>query len=205
MQQLSRHADRIRGIIPTNLAAANAFVKAHHSYLPQARGCIFCAAAFEAQHLTAVVIVGRPISPSMADGVTAEITRLCTHQAPRNTASALIRRARDAAFAVGYHRLITYVDAEKSGSPFLAAAFQKIRSTRRVQWHGRDFCVPPNASPNVTLFALELPTYAAAKAAAAALQQPSNGADKKQMLLPVRYAEKEGDGVGVAAAAFECA
>jgi hypothetical protein len=148
-----------RGICPIDLATANQFIRDHHSYLAGARGCLFCVAAFNIARITAVAVISRPISPTQQDGVTAEIIRLCTHDAPPNTASALIRRSTQAAFAIGYHRVITYVDASKDGTAFRAAGFSKLHTRSRSQWHGRSLCIPDRGTASITLFEVKLASW----------------------------------------------
>lgn len=158
----SQSSEMTRGIRPISFRKAVAFVNDHHSYLPAPRGCLFCVSAFEDDRITAVVIIGRPSSPQMDDGVTASITRLCCNEAPKNTASALIRRAVTACKALGYHRFITYVDGEKYGACFRSAMFQPKHTRKRVQWHGKDLCMDDRHSETTTLFEIVLPTYATA-------------------------------------------
>lgn len=151
-----------RGICPITFHDARKFIQTHHSYLAAPRGCLFCVAAFVANDIVAVAIVNRPINPTMDDGVTAEISRLCTHDAPRNTATALIRRVLQATRAIGYHRLITYVDGNRDGATWKAANFTVTAVTSRRQWHGTNFCIPPNASKTTVRFEIAEPTHAAA-------------------------------------------
>lgn len=150
---------RDRIIRPITLREANKFVRSYHSYLTHARGCLFCVAAEYNREIVAVAIVGRPSSRQLDDGVTAEITRLCTHNAPRNSASALIRRCTKAAFSIGFHRMISFVDASRSGTAFTAAAFKRVSAVKRKQWHGRNFCVPANASESSVKFEVTTAAY----------------------------------------------
>lgn len=91
---------------PITLREANAFVEARHRHHRPARGCVFCVAV-ETDHLCGVAIVGRPVARLLQDGVTAEVTRLCTDGSP-NACSKLYGAAWRAARAIGYQRLVTY-------------------------------------------------------------------------------------------------
>ena len=86
---------------------ANAFVGALHRHHPQVVGHLFSIGAFIGERLVGVVIVGRPVSRMRDDGLTAEVTRLCT-DGTRNACSFLYGRAARAAFALGFLRIGTY-------------------------------------------------------------------------------------------------
>lgn len=135
----------------------NEFVAKHHSYLSGVRGCVFTAEAFDGDAVTAVIIIGRPISPQQDDGVTAEITRLCTsNEAPWATASALIKRARRACKAIGFNRIISYCDSQAIAAAFNASNFKRKRVQKRKGWHGRQLQQPSNATAFVALYQLEI-------------------------------------------------
>lgn len=62
--------------------------------------------------LVGVAIVGRPVARALDDGLTVEVTRLCTSGAP-NADSLLYGAARRAAEAKGYRRGLTYILASE--------------------------------------------------------------------------------------------
>jgi hypothetical protein len=57
---------------------ANAFIETHHRHHGKVRGCKFCVAAVIDGTIHDVAIAGRPVARYLDDGVTAEVTRLCT-------------------------------------------------------------------------------------------------------------------------------
>jgi len=63
---------------PISLAAANVFVAQHHRHHKPVRGHKFSIAAHLEGELVGVAIVGRPVSRVRDDGLTLELTRLCT-------------------------------------------------------------------------------------------------------------------------------
>lgn len=75
-------------IIPVTLEVANAFVRRLHRHNKPVVGAKFCVGV-QAEQLVGVAIVGRPVAPKLDDGLTAEITRVCT-DGTRNAASMLI-------------------------------------------------------------------------------------------------------------------
>jgi hypothetical protein len=86
---------------PLELEEANAFVALHHRHHSPVKGHKFSLGAVKNNKVVRVAIVGRPVSRLRQDGVTVEITRLCTN-GTRNACSFLYGAATRAAFALGY-------------------------------------------------------------------------------------------------------
>lgn len=101
--------------IRLKLAEANAFVDAHHRHHPSVVGHLFSIGAVLGDILVGVVIVGRPVSRIRDDGMTAEVTRLCTDGTP-NACSFLYGKAARAAFALGFDRIGTYTLPDEGGA-----------------------------------------------------------------------------------------
>lgn len=80
-----------------------------------------------------VAIVGRPVARSLDDGVTAEVTRLCTDGAP-GACSFLYGAAARAAFALGFKRIGTYILKAESGASLVGAGWRLIHETRGRSW-----------------------------------------------------------------------
>jgi hypothetical protein len=83
--------------------------------------------------LVGVAVVGRPVARALDDGLTVEITRLCTDGEP-NACSMLYSAARRAAEAKGYRRGLTYVLASEDGASLRAANFEKLWDVRGRSW-----------------------------------------------------------------------
>jgi hypothetical protein len=87
--------------------------------------------------LVGVGVLGHPIARRLQDGVTAEITRVCT-SGERNACSMIYGALRRAAVALGYTRVVTYTLADEDGASLKASGF---RGTTRVEahngWHGK--------------------------------------------------------------------
>ena len=83
--------------------------------------------------IVGVVIVGRPVSRMRDDGMTMEITRLCTNGA-RNACSFLYGAAARAAFALGYNRIGTYILASESGVSLTACGWRLIGERGGGSW-----------------------------------------------------------------------
>lgn len=92
------------------------------------------------RQLVGVAIVGRPVAPKLDDGLTVEITRVCT-DGTRNAASMLYGACRKAARAMGYDRIFTYTLPEEGGASLRAAGFKLDKEDAggsAKMWHNRD-------------------------------------------------------------------
>ena len=126
---------------PVNLSAAADFVAAHHRHSKPLKRHRFSIGAwtnrayamYEAQNkqtdnMLGVVTVCNCSSRGWSSlNHMAEIRRVCTRpDTPKNTASFLISKARDACFAMGHDYVVTYTKASERGSSLLAAGFEMI-------------------------------------------------------------------------------
>lgn len=118
---------------PISLADANDFVATHHRHHKPVRGHKYSIAAHLADALVGVVIVGRPVSRIRDDGLTLEITRLCT-DGTRNACSFLTGKAAPAAFALGFKRIGTYILLGETGVGLRAAGWTLISQTKGGNW-----------------------------------------------------------------------
>ncbi len=113
-------------LVPLSLAQANEHVAAWHRHNRPTVGHKFSVGAADDDGvLRAVCIVGRPIARHMDDGNTLEVNRVAT-DGTHNANSMLYGAAARAAFAMGYTRLITYTQADESGSSLRAAGWTVI-------------------------------------------------------------------------------
>lgn len=116
-----------------DLAEANAFVAEHHRHHKAVVGHLFSIAAVLDERIVGVVIVGRPVSRFRDDGLTAEVTRLCT-DGTKNACSFLYGAAARAAFALGFNRVGTYILATEPGTSLTAAGWRMIGETPGRSW-----------------------------------------------------------------------
>jgi hypothetical protein len=100
---------------------------------PPPVGHKFSLAAMMGNKLVGVVIVGRPVSRRRDDGLTLEVTRLCTDGA-KNACSFLYGAAARAAFALGYKRIGTYILKSEPGTSLKAAGWKLIAETPGKSW-----------------------------------------------------------------------
>lgn len=120
-------------VVPITLLEANAFVTEHHRHHPPVVGHKFSVGAAVGDRIVGVVIVGRPVSRQRDDGLTLEVTRLCT-DGHRNACSFLYGAAARAAFALGYRALGTYILAAEDGRSLAASGWRLIGEVRGRSW-----------------------------------------------------------------------
>lgn len=110
-------------VVPCTLRQAKDFVRDFHRHHRPPQGGLFALAAMDGERLCGVVIVGRPVARALDDGRTAEVTRCCT-DGTRNACSILYGRARRAAHALGYLRVVTYTLETEGGASLRAAGWR---------------------------------------------------------------------------------
>lgn len=115
------------------LDEANAFVDRLHRHHNPVIGHLFSIGAAHAGAIVGVAIIGRPVSRMRDDGVTAEVTRLCTDGTP-NACSFLYGAAARAAFALGFKRIGTYILASEPGTSLTAAGWRLIGKRGGGTW-----------------------------------------------------------------------
>ena len=116
------------------LSDANRFVSLHHRHHPPVVGHKFSIAAVKDDAIVGVCIVGRPVSRHRDDGMTLEVTRLCT-DGTRNACSFLYGAAAKACFALGYQRIGTYIMASEGGASLRASGWRLIGATPGRSWN----------------------------------------------------------------------
>jgi hypothetical protein len=124
-------------LTPLDFAEAAAFVREHHRHHTPPVGHKFSIGALLAGELVGVVIVGRPVSRMRDDGMTLEVTRLCT-VGEKNACSFLYGAAARAAFALGYQRIGTYVLKREGGASVTAAGWRLLGEAGGGSWSRED-------------------------------------------------------------------
>lgn len=116
-----------------DLAEANAFVAEHHRHHRPVVGHLFSIGAALGDKIVGVVIVGRPVARMRDDGLTAEVTRLCT-DGTKDACSFLYGVAARAAFALGFKRIGTYILASEPGTSLTAAGWRNLGERGGGAW-----------------------------------------------------------------------
>ena len=115
------------------LDEANTFVSQHHRHHKPVVGHLFSLGAAQREKIVGVAIVGRPVARRRDDGVTAEVTRLCT-DGTKDACSFLYGAAARAAFALGFKRIGTYTLSSEPGTSLTAAGWRLIGETPGRSW-----------------------------------------------------------------------
>lgn len=125
-------------IIPYLLDDANHFIKQYHRHHGPVVGHKFALAVIDEKHkIRGVTTVGRPVSRVLDDGLTLEVTRLCTDGCP-NACSALYAAAWRTTRSLGYKRLITYILATEKGSSLKGAGWKLLGSAGGGRWNSKN-------------------------------------------------------------------
>lgn len=123
-------------IVPVSFKAANAFVAAHHRHHKPVTGHKFSIGCEAEGRLVGVAIVGRPVSRYLDNGLTLEVTRLCT-TGEKNACSMLYAAAARAAKAIGYRKIITYTLDTEAGASIRAAGWTCAGPAGGKRWTGQ--------------------------------------------------------------------
>jgi hypothetical protein len=120
-------------LAPISFDEAAAFVREHHRHHTPSVGHKFSLAARLGEETVGVAIIGRPVARGRDDGMTLEVTRLCT-DGTKNACSFLYGAAARAAFALGYKRIGTYILKREPGTSLAAAGWKLIGEVRGRSW-----------------------------------------------------------------------
>jgi hypothetical protein len=107
---------------PVDQVTAKAFVDSLHRHHRSPLGSIFQIGVNDGVKLVGVIIVGRPVSRRLDDGMTLEVTRCCT-DGTKNACSILYARAQESTFALGWSKIITYTLPEEGGASLRASGW----------------------------------------------------------------------------------
>lgn len=121
-------------VVPVSLQVANAFVDQVHRHHKPVVGHLFSLGLRDEQWvLRGVAIVGRPVARMLQDGVTMEVTRLCT-DGTRNACSQLYGAAWREARRRGCTRMITYILESENGASLRASGWIKVAFVKGQGW-----------------------------------------------------------------------
>lgn len=119
---------------PVTRDEARAFVRQHHRHHTWPTGFLWLHGLHDdAGELVGVAVIGRPVARALDDGLTCELTRLCTDGEP-NACSMLYGAWKRAAQAKGYRRGLTYILASEPGGSVRAACLQPLWTVKGRSW-----------------------------------------------------------------------
>ena len=120
-------------LVPMPLAGANRYIEDFHRHHKKVQGHKYSLGAACGSRLAGVCVVGRPVARALDDGDTVEVTRLCT-DGTKNACSFLYAAAANAAKALGYGRIGTYILDSESGVTLRAAGWMEGHVVRGKSW-----------------------------------------------------------------------
>ena len=119
---------------PTTLKNANEFIEKHHRHhRPTVRnsGRWAISAYDKYGHIVGVAIAGNPVSATLMDGETIELTRLCAKpDAPKGTCSFLLSKCCKIWGAMGGTRVVTYTLDKESGASLRGAGWENVGTVK---------------------------------------------------------------------------
>ncbi|HET8695000.1 MAG TPA: XF1762 family protein [Aquabacterium sp.] len=119
---------------PITRETAFEFIRAHHRHHDVPVGGLWWQSVHDdAGCLIGVSITGRPVARALDDGLTAEVTRLCT-DGTGNACSMLYAAARRVAIDKGFRRGLTYILASESGASLKAAGWEFLWDVKGRSW-----------------------------------------------------------------------
>lgn len=122
---------------PISIKAAMRAVDVWHRHLDRPQGARFALSAWKDGRMVGVALVGNPIARMAMDGRTAEVIRVAT-DGTFNACSFLYSRAKRAAQALGFTRVITKTLPDESGASLRAVGAKYEGESRAQQWDRLD-------------------------------------------------------------------
>ncbi len=105
---------------------AKRFVATFHRHNRPPLGGIFAVGLAHEGTVIGCAIAGRPVSRTLDNGYTLEVTRTCTSpDAPKGAVSMLYGACRRAAAALGYQKVLTYTLQSESGASLRGAGWSQ--------------------------------------------------------------------------------
>lgn len=122
-------------IKPISFKDAKEYINEHHRHHKAPQGHKFSIGLYENDMLIGVACVGRPVSRHLDDGLTAEITRVCTN-GEKNACSMLYGACCRIAKYMGYKKIITYILESENGASLKASNFICEGKAGGTHWTG---------------------------------------------------------------------
>ena len=124
-------------IVPMTLKDANAYVAERHRHHKPSTGHKFSIGLSVDGNLVGVAICGRPVARMADDGLTLEVSRLCT-DGTQNACSKLYGACARIAKEMGYKKIQTYVLESEPGTSLKASGWTMEAITAGGQWKHTD-------------------------------------------------------------------
>jgi len=122
---------------PINFQDACDYIAIHHRHNKPPTGHKYSIAASLDDAIIGVIMVGRPVSRMLDDGLTLEVNRCCT-DGTKNACSFLYGAAWRVAKNLGYNKIITYTLETESGSSLNGAGWIPEKRLIGATWSRAD-------------------------------------------------------------------
>lgn len=121
-------------IRPISIANANAYVEQYHRHHGKKNGCRFAIGCYEGDVLHGVAICSNPVARKSDDGLTIEVSRLCT-DGTHNACSILYGACARIAKEMGFHKIQTYILESEHGTSLKASGWVKeMDGAGKISW-----------------------------------------------------------------------
>ncbi len=124
-------------VIPVTYRQACEFIAKHHRHHNPPQGHKFSIGLEEGGELVGVACVGRPVARRLDNGKIAEVTRLCT-LGVKNGCSMLYAACANAAKAMGYEKIVTYILGSEPGHSLKASGWVFEADSPGGSWTSKD-------------------------------------------------------------------
>ena len=125
--------EEVMEIRPITYRKACEHIDAYHRHHRHPRGQKFALAAYNEEKLLGVATAGRPVARGLDDGLTLEITRVCT-DGYRNACSFLYGAVCRVAKEMGYKTVVTYTLESEDGASVKSANFEFVKTVPGRSW-----------------------------------------------------------------------
>lgn len=120
-------------IRPISIAKANEYVERFHRHHGKKTGCRFAIGCYEGRELHGVAICSNPVARNADDGLTLEVSRLCT-DGTRNACSILYGACARIAKEMGFYKIQTYILETETGTSLKASGWKCEGRAGSVSW-----------------------------------------------------------------------
>ena len=118
---------------PISIRDANDYVEQYHRHHGKKTGCRFAIGLYEEGVLHGVAICSNPVARNADDGLTLEVSRLCT-DGIRNGCSMLYGACARIAKDMGFHKVQTYILETENGASLKASGWMCEGIAGDINW-----------------------------------------------------------------------
>ena len=111
-------------IRPISIPKANEYIEQYHRHHGKKTGCRFAIGCFDGGKLCGVAICSNPVARNADDGLTLEVSRLCT-DGTYNACSMLYGACARIAKDMGFRKIQTYILESEKGTSLKASGWKK--------------------------------------------------------------------------------